>query len=346
MSEKLIKFLKKERTRLSQFALGGIGVMGSVFLLWHFWKIIGSSIWGILGLCLVVSSATFLFVRLWIFYKPKDFIAAYMSIAAVILAILSTIFGGQQAWLLRQQIELENRPFVSIEDPFWWFEEDGAGSFWLWTGFHRNNYGQKPAEEVQFRNFRAIIVSINDEALANKIRQRTSKGQEKYLSEYILDERNRLVLHLVGLFASYFRSNPDASKDDVNIFGQVLARGLVTSQDLSLSFYKNEPLFRLVEVNNEMRGYLGSQRTTVFPHQDKVIYWTLQMGSGLKEILGGENLLISFFGFRYEGPVKNAAYSTFFLGYGDRNLSLSKIAKGSGGAFFREFQTWTAEASP
>lgn len=272
--------------------------------------------------------------------EERDF---SVQLGMLLAVVVSVVFAGFQTFQLREQIELENRPFVSIEDPHWWHEQDGLGSFWLGLGFFRRNYGEKPAEELEFRNLRAAIISIDEEGIAKKVTLRTPEGNRKYLDEYILDERNRLILQLMDILAQYFRTHPDVSKVDLEKFLKSLALNSKTVQGAPVLVFEGKPLFDLVEVNNEMAEYLQRQRVSLFPSREGRERRILmqQMGKGLADVVEGRNLLVTFFAFRYRSPLMGKSYSSFLLGFGDRNFR--QQIQGFKGFLLQTFQSWSSE---
>lgn len=277
-----------------------------------------------------------------IFQRIKPIVEWIFKNAALIAASGSMIFAGWQAILLKKQIELENRPFVSIENPYWWYHRDENKSVWLGIGFDRSNYGQRFAEEVEFRNFRAITVAIDEKRLTEKIERRTSQGLKQYLAEYVADERNRLVLRLMSVLSRYFRTHPDTDKLALEAFVASLSPESPTLQGDGIFFYDGRLLFSPVEVNNEMQEYLKSQRGFVLPNRlPQKGQITLQMESANADVLDGQNLLIVFLAVHYQSALRDMDYSTFFLGYSGRNIG--KKIQDRDGAFLAEFQSWSSE---
>lgn len=274
-----------------------------------------------------------------VFQKIKRTIRWIFKKAALVIAFLALIFTGWQACLLKKQIELENRPYVSVENPYWWYKRDANNSVWLGIGFDRSNYGQRPAEGLEFRNFRAVTIAIDDGGLKEKIERQTQQGMKQYLSEYIADERKRLIFRLMDALSSYFREHPDVDKTTLERFLGSLPQALKGDKIL---FYEGRPLFRLTEVNNEMKGY-QRQRVIVYPTRSKPQGGMVieQMGSAA-DVLDGQNLLVVFLAFRYQSVFQDMSYSTFFLGYSDRS-SERKIQEGRNQASLSEFQSWPSE---
>ena len=262
----------------------------------------------------------------------------------VVLGLFVSIWQGRSANQRADlSIELASRPFVSIERPYWWYEEDGNHSFWLGLGFNRRNYGERPAEELEFRNVRAVTIDIDEEGIANKVKHRTPLGSP-YASEYLRDERNRLILHVMGVMSEYFRNHSDVSKVELEAFLDALSPQSPALQNDAIFMNDGALLFKRVEVNNEMTEYLQRQRTVVFPGQLQGRVLNFQMGANPAQILEGKNLLVVFLGLRYQGPLRNTRYSSFFLGYSDGHFSqLERIQQGRGGAFLREFQSWLSQ---
>lgn len=337
----LRKFLRREWLRLVWYTAAFIVLFSLTFLWWHLRAVtVGMCRWGLfalLGLAWLMVTSAF-----WSVYKPKDYLASVVSIVAIVVASIGVYYTGRQATLLSQQIQLENRPFVSIEKPLWWYSDDEHGNFWLWLQVRRNNYGEKPAEELRLRNFRAMNLVIHEDALRQKVTERTPAERRQHLGEYVADERNRLVLRLLGIFAEYFRAHPDASQQQAGAFIDSITQTPSKLENFDIGFYDGNSLFARVEVNNEMSDYLANQRAVLFPKQPSDILWTLQFGGGIQDVIRGNNLLVVLLAYEYRSHLKDSYYSTCFLGYSDRNFpDNSLIDRGRGGKFLKEFQVWS-----
>lgn len=339
---KISQFLSTEWPRLLSFVFAFLVVIGFAWLLWCHRPSDGiSTAWVIVwitGLALSIVLFLLLTATFWVTYNPTG----YVSLVAVFIAAVTAFYTAQQASLLRHQIRLENRPFVSIEQPLWWFSRDEKGSVWLWLGLRQNNYGDKPAEEVKLRNFRALDLTINEEALEKKIREGTHEEAEKYVDEYVLDTRNQIILGIMKMLMQFFREYPDASKEDARLFVEGLISQKPKSGEFEVGYYGATALFGVEEVANDMQVYLSHQNRVLFPNQSIEFMWTLQIGGGIKNVLEGTNVLVVLLGYEYQSTLRDVEYSTFYLGYSDRNFS-QRIKKGEGGAFLREFQVWTDE---
>ena len=178
-----------------------------------------------------------------------------------ITAILAMVITGYNAWFLHEQIRLENRPFIGIKKVEWVYKTDTE----LFSAtLFRDNYGMKPAEDYRLRNCRVIILEIDDDAIEKKM---ISNHNNQYLLEHTIDERNRLVLNLMGIFATYFRKNLDAKQTDVERFLKFLGSQSKELGGKDIFTYDDKLLFRLVEVKQGIQPYYQDKSLIVFPNQ-------------------------------------------------------------------------------
>lgn len=109
----------------------------------------------------------------------KLFVLIFQSIFNSIKNSLPTwllaIFALMSLAITYTNVELVNRPFVSIEDVYWRPE-----NVWFISGFKMKNYGNKPAQEFSLRNVRAIILNLDKKALVEKLRQENKAIPEQY----------------------------------------------------------------------------------------------------------------------------------------------------------------------
>lgn len=273
-------------------------------------------------------------------------IIAFATLGALIFSGLQAWNLSQQTQTLRQQMELENRPFLSIENVYWQYK---PSSVWLTSDFRLRNYGEKPAEEFQLRNYRVIIFEIKESLIEEKIKEEwrekleevTGLEKSKRLRLYKDDERGRLTLHLMRVLADFFRANPDARQAEVKKFLDNLGPASPELKGNKIFVYKKKLLFRSIEVNNEMEEYFREQRRIVSPKQAKLQEMTQEMGEPwLKGILDGKNLLVVHWAIQYRDILSERLYSTFYIGF---NRRFSNKPDKEFISPFVEFQSWSAE---
>ena len=247
-----------------------------------------------------------------------------------------------------ENTELANRPYVSIEKPLWYYHLDNNRSVWLSIEFERRNYGARPAEVVGFRTLRVFTLTIEEELIREKVRHaKTDRGQ--YFEGDISEERNnRLILQLMAVLERWLRLHPDCLREELSAFLTSLSPQSSELQGKDVFTYENQLLFRFNEVAGDLNEYLRPRRTLLFPaqaHSDespgrKV---TLNLDSAAL-VLDNNQLLVVLMGLSYQGFIHDKRYSTFFLGYSDRQGSDHvRISKEEGGAFFTEFCSWLLE---
>jgi len=264
----------------------------------------------------------------------------------VIIAVAALCFTGYQAILLRTQVELEVRPFVSIDKVSWWYKSD---TVWFGSSFVRENHGARPAADFGFRNFRAIIFDIRDSEIAEKVKLRTSEGQLQYLEEYVADERNKLILNLLEVLGNYFSRHPDATKVETEAFLKGLTVKSQEIRDKPILFYEGGLLYSPLEVNNDMDEYRKRQKVVIVPNREEPDGLGQQMGQGyVKAIIDGNNLLVVYWAFQYMDIQKNKRYSSFYLGYADRNFSvpMGQTRDGKLRYLMQTFQSWPSDEPP
>ena len=263
------------------------------------------------------------------YFTHENFIA--------LVAIVFMVLTGRNAALLKRQIELENRPFVSIED-VWWRPD----TVWIWCGFNRTNYGTRPAEEIEFRNFRAVVFEMRSDLIEQKVKQRTPPERMQYLQEYMLDERNKIILNLMEVIATFFKERPDARYAEVDAFLRGLTPESPELRKNGIFIHEGQLLFQCFEVNHDMDEYRRRQKTTVFPEQPHSEKLDQQMGEGgLRDVLQGDKLLVLYWAFRYHDIQKDNEYSTYYLGYSDRNFG--QLLNDGRRFSVQEFQSWASE---
>jgi hypothetical protein len=258
-------------------------------------------------------------------------------------AIVAVILSGWQTLELRKQNALENRPFVSIEDVRWWYRPQN----WFGSSFKRVNYGEKPAEEFRFQNFRAIVLQIDEEEIRQRVTANTPPELSRYLELYVVDERNQVILQLMEVLADYFRTHPDASHTEVMDFLHVLSSKpqLLTGKDLLA--YNGKLLLTLLEVNGDMDPYRKQQRSVVYPGQPVNEGLGLQMGSPyLQNVIEGSNVLVVYWAFAYQDIRRAKEYSSCYLGYAASGLTELLARKHDRDWFsLQQFQSWSSEKS-
>lgn len=257
-------------------------------------------------------------------FKDIKFWALFVTIIGLIFSIYQGIATNNRADL---NIELVNRPFISIEKPYWIVSEGGIEGKWLESGILIKNYGSKPAEEVKSRNFRAIIFEIKTAEIKEKI------GNDKN----ILDERNRLALELMRLLVSFFEKNPNASNLEISTYFSSLSPNSLELKDKTILLHKGALLFKELEVSHDLGDYKKGNGYLVFPTQP--IGWTIKtdMNDGYLEGIKEEYLLVIYWGIKYKGFRKDKEYSTFYLGYYDAERT--DISKSD----LWGFQSWAIE---
>lgn len=257
----------------------------------------------------------------------------------IALAALATVgFVGCQTLLLRRQIELENRPFIGVKNVYWWHLPN---TNWFGLDFTTQNYGNKPAIESHIRNFRAVIFYIDNTMIEEKIKSRPD-FQEQYLQEYVLDERNRLILKLLEILAKHFKDYPDIQKKELEQF----INSLTPTLEDEIFFHNGKLLFKIVEINNEMEEYYRRQQILVVPNEPRERKLIQQMNKyGIQDILDGNNLLVIYLSFQYQNIQKSKQYSTCYLGYTDKHFSEHKVILEDGWEKgpLQEFQSWSLE---
>jgi len=262
-----------------------------------------------------------------------------IEVFALLVALGSMLFTGVQAFLLLRQIELDNRPFVSIED-VWWGPRGGS----MQTGFEMENYGAKPAAELRFLNFRAVILTLDVAGITQKVKERTPASHSRYVErQYIPDERNRLVLSIMEFLAAYLRQNPEVDQEELRNFLTQLTPTSPGIMENDIFSYQGRLLFNLHEVNNDMDEYRRRQRFIAFPRQVRSEFLGQQMGEGgLRSVLEGNRVLIIFWALQYNDIQRDMEYASFYLGYGLYDLpgiDIGQVKK----CLIQEFQSWATD---
>lgn len=239
--------------------------------------------------------------------------------------------------------ELSNRPYLGIIKKSSWGRKKNTDWF-LYTNKVRN-YGNKPAEYFKRRNYRVIVFAIDNEKIAQKIKE--SRTEVSSVEEYVIDERNRLRLGLLEELSKYFQSNPDVNK--TSLWDFLKAENIMKQlRKNEIYFYKGKLLFNIIEVNNDMENYYKSNADVIFPNEDRKMEITQQIGQGgIEGVLEGTNLLVIYSAIKYQGFKKDKTYSTFSLGYYDRldsgNQNIFKDDRGIEFYQLKEFQNWIEE---
>lgn len=274
----------------------------------------------------------------------------------VVIKFLKSLFSkNPTSWILAvvaiitlfftyKNIELVNRPFVSIENVYWRQEKD---SDWFMSGFKMKNYGNKPAQDFSIANVRIMVMNIDKEALVGRLRQDKKEIPEQYFQEWLLDFRNKVYWGTVKLFSDYFYSHPDATKLEVTKF--IKSWNKILPKD-SILRYKEGLLINPIEVNNDMFDYFSKTSLLVYPNQENAGgRYTQQMGKGgIAGVEKGDNLLIVHWEIKYKGlinkflnPFSPQTYSTNYIGY--HIEPCAKMIDSTGFTFniLREFRSWS-----
>ncbi|MBL7151427.1 MAG: hypothetical protein ISS89_02425 [Candidatus Omnitrophica bacterium] len=264
--------------------------------------------------------------------------AALISKSIVVLGIIISIYMGVSNLSITQRnVELTNQPFVSIESGRWWKEPSDRFS----AIFKMVNYGNKTAKEVKIRNFRILVVSIDKENIIKKIEQKINNSQKQYLTEYYLDEKNKLCLQLMQILSDYFRINPDATNSQLK---EYISNLKSSSKELIGKYAlieQSQLLFNVAEINNDLSEYYSIQSHLLYPKQPRGQELRQQMGEGgMNGVIKGNNLLVIFFSIEYYGFLKDKRYSTCYIGYTLRN-DIDPSSKTWDD--FTEFKTWESE---
>ncbi|OGX30039.1 MAG: hypothetical protein A2879_03570 [Omnitrophica WOR_2 bacterium RIFCSPHIGHO2_01_FULL_49_10] len=260
----------------------------------------------------------------------------YLKEIATFIAAIVTIFG--LGWTIYQGMktnertdlntELANRPFVSIEEPYWIVSEGGVAEGKMFeAGISIKNYGSKPAEKVKDRNFRAIIFDIKNIEIKDKI------GNDKN----ILDERKRLTLELIRLLVGFFEKNPDANNENISTYLSQLSPDCLELKDKAVLLHKGALLFNELEVSQDLNDYKKGEGYLIFPTQP--LWWSIKTDMSdayLEGIIEGKYLLIVYWGIEYKGFRKDKEYSTFYLGYYDAMMNVPKFE-------LQKFQSWSTD---
>ncbi|MFC1699920.1 hypothetical protein ACFL1I_08230 [Candidatus Omnitrophota bacterium] len=276
----------------------------------------------------------------------KEKVKDIWKLWALILCLTPIIVAGAiilQSWNLNRQtgiikssFELENRPFVSIEDVYWGQAE---GSPWFISGFKMENYGSKPAQEFSLRNVKAIIFNLDKAALIEKLNQEHQSISEQYFQEYLSDLKNKIYWETSSLLADYFYNHPKANKVDTENF--INSRNDVLGEDSKLK-HNGSLLLSVIEVNNDMFDYFSRGGQLVYPNQKNIgRKYNQQMGEGgIAGVKRGDNFLILYWSNIYRG-LTDELYSTNYIGYYAN--SGATITGAASNAFYplREFKSWS-----
>lgn len=261
---------------------------------------------------------------------------------ATILGVLVSIWQGISANNRTDlNTELSNKPFVSIENPYWWRIED---TDWFSSMFTTCNYGNKPAEKVTIRNFRAIVFRIDNKKILEKAK--ITKGDGPYLQEYFKDEKNKFYLELMERLTDYFKRKPDADKIATSNF---LASLLKEGEGASLFSYNGGLFFSPTEINNDMDDYYKKHSKLIFPGQPELRGLIEQIGGGgVSDVLAGDSLLVVYWAIKYRGFRQDKEYTTFYMGFCDKDI-LEKVksnfidSEGKVCHKLQEFSSWTKD---
>lgn len=260
-----------------------------------------------------------------------------MIIPTWILAIFAII----SLAITYRNIELVNRPFVSIENVYWRPE-----NVWFISGFKIKNYGNKPAQEFMLRNVRVIILKLNKKILIEKLKLEKGEDveQNQYFKEWFQDLRNKVYWETVNLLANYFYTHPDAKKTEVIDF---LESWNATSFKNDKLKHNGKLLVSIIEVNNDMFEYFAKRSYLIYPNQENVgRSYAQQMGTGgMTGVEKGDNFLIVYWSIKYKGLLDGflwftpPTYSTNYVGY---HLEPKTIIdpKGYPAYLLREFRSW------
>jgi len=259
-------------------------------------------------------------------------VVAIFKLLVPIGIIVSMCIGIRSLHQTDLNIELANKPLVSIESVRWW--QNNPNSDWFTAAFKMVNYGNKPADKQRIRNLRFLVIKLNKEMLREKVSEKVKGGQAQYFEEYLKDEENKLVLELMQILSDYFKSNPDAKKIDCEKFMASLRPEEKKLREALI--YHNQLIFNVIEINNDLDEYYSKQEILIYPNQHRGIESTEQMGrSGIANVLYGDNILAVYVGIGWRGLFKNKEYSTFFLGYSKKDIESPHD--------FREFESWQLE---
>lgn len=235
-----------------------------------------------------------------------------------IVAVLSFLVTLVSLYVTYRNVELTNRPFVSIENVYWRQEKD---TDWFMSGFKMKNYGNKPAQDFSIRNVKVIILNLDKDSLLEKLKQEKGTIPEQYLQEYFLDFRNKVYWETANILADYLYVHQDVNKADVTNFINSWNNVLPANNILR---YKKGLLVRIVEINNDMYDYFSRSSLLIYPNQENAgRRYIQQIGyGGIVGVEKGDNFLILYWSIKYKGlmnkflnPSSSPIYSTQYVGY-------------------------------
>jgi len=266
--------------------------------------------------------------------RPYSNLGYWVQIATIAGVISSLLIGSCANRRASLDTELANRPFVSIENACWLTNSDGS---LISARIQIKNYGNKPAEEFAYRNFRTILFVIDTKNIEEKIREKMDKNLEPHFQGYLIDYKNKLYLELMQVLSDYFKSHLDINHLDLVKYLSTLTCASSELKGKSYLVYKEKLLFYALEVNPDMDDYYNKQYRLVFPNKPEEELGLNEAISppGIKSVLEGDNLLVAYWAIKYKGFNKNKEYSTFFLGYDYRENETPHL--------FKQFRSWIDE---
>ncbi|MBI3324352.1 MAG: hypothetical protein HYZ92_03635 [Candidatus Omnitrophica bacterium] len=278
-------------------------------------------------------------------YQIATGCAAVVSIIAGLFGIWFGVSNVQtQALLFQRQrlAERRDRPFVAIHDVHWWRD---PGTDWFGSTLTTKNYGGRLAANFRDLNFRAVVFRIDDDLVKKKVRSRTPEPHDRYLGEYTLDEKNRLIIAVLEMLGEYFKRNPTATRDQMDRFLSSLSPTSPELSSLGIFSYDGQLLFKSWEINHDMTEYLSRQQTVIAQNEERKHVLSQQMGqAGLQGILEGDKLLVVYWAFQYQDALDSSSHSSFYLGYSHKGLTNSLVMpNGRVVTPLQEFRTWSEE---
>lgn len=260
------------------------------------------------------------------------------------VAILSFLATLGSLYVTYRNVELTNRPFVSIENVHWRQEKD---TDWFISGFKMKNYGNKPAQDFSIKNVRVVILSLDKESLIEKLKQERGQIPEEYFQEWLLDFRNKAYWEAANLLAKYFEDHQGANKSEVtnfiNTWNDILPDNCILK-------YKKSLLVRIVEVNNDMYDYFSKTSMLVYPNQENAgRRYAQQIGrGGIAGVEKGDNLLILYWSIKYKGLMNKflslsspPIYSTQYVGYHSEPCLKIIDSMGQPSYLLNEIKSWS-----
>lgn len=258
------------------------------------------------------------------------------QIAQICLAILTLLLVCITFWGItqsnkytRQQIELQNRPFLAIVNPGYFIKPIETGQ-WQYAGYFPTiNYGNKPAYELEVINDKVILIETSGSRLdeLNRIQKDDGKNQtEKDIAyaQYVLYRKI-----LVKIVYDYLKNNPRATNkqltdyfsDNNNLRHKVNPACLDSKGNLDFKI--------------DSRGDIGlyQEPSLLLPYRPetdnpKKIF---QLGREIhpntdEHIKTYSKILLVYVAAQYEGAVKqDKPYCIYYIGYHDEFLSPVRI---------------------